>query len=235
MRELDGQGFPKSFPSGIVTDSRGFIYVTDSQDPSVVKFSSSGEIVGHLLDHQLHGPVGLAADSQDNLYFLDDGWVIMMTSDGSLVRSWDVGSSEAVSIAVSGVNGDIYVGGLRWISRFTRDGRLIGGWGGAGTGNGQFLSWTKVAVNPLTGDVYVSGGGAWGGVVDDRIQVFTPEGGFIFSWWTRNSNPCALTFDNAGNIFEIGCLTSRVQEFAIVQIPVPVQLITWGNIKALFR
>ncbi len=228
VRSDDGI-FPNSWLTGVAVDNQGFVYVTDLEDRSLAKFNGAGDLIGYLLEN-LEGPEDIAIDGDASLYVLDGSRVLVVSTSGVITKTW----SSPIHAANIAVNGDVvYVGGLRWVFRLTRDGRPLGGWGDIGTGNGQFLSYVNVVAHPFTGDVYASGGGAWGGVADDRIQVFTSDGRYVFSWETHNYSPSDLAFDSGGNIFEVS--GSKVQAFAIVQIPVPVQPTTWGGIKVLFR
>lgn len=231
----NGDMFFNSSPNGIVVDSRGLIYVTDGENKSLAKLRSDGEFIGYLLDGRLFEPADIAIDESDNLYILNGQQVVVSSTNGVIIKTWIyTGLVAPQSIAVD-KDRNVWIGHLFSVNKFTNDGNLLKRWGEVGMGGGQFLSYVTLSANPVSGDVYASGGGAFGGVSDDRIQAFTPEGEFIFSWRTQNATSCALTFDETGNIFEIGCLTSQVQEFEIVQIPVPVQPTTWGHIKSLFR
>jgi DNA-binding beta-propeller fold protein YncE len=75
-------------------------------------------------------------------------------------------------------NGDIYVtDGYRnaRVHRFTRDGRLVKSWGEPGHGPGQFHLPHTVAFDD-DGKLYV------GDRSNKRIQILTPEGGYLGGW-----------------------------------------------------
>ena len=61
------------------------------------------------------------------------------------------------------------------IQVFDSNGNFITKFGTPGTGNGQFNQPVGVAVNPITGNVYVADAG------NDRIQVFDSTGNFIIN------------------------------------------------------
>ncbi len=54
-------------------------------------------------------------------------------------------------------------------------------WGSYGTGDGQFAFPYGVAVDPSSGDVYVSDHG------NDRVQKFTSAGTYLTQWGTEGS------------------------------------------------
>lgn len=75
-------------------------------------------------------------------------------------------------------SGDIYVAdgyGASVVHRFDAAGRRIATWGEPGTGPGQFTTPHGIAVLP-DGRVLV------GDRENNRVQVFTPEGGFLAAW-----------------------------------------------------
>ena len=63
------------------------------------------------------------------------------------------------------------------------DGKFITSWGSSGSGQGQFIAPTGIAVDLKTGNVYVSDTG------NNRIDKFTPDGKFMMSFgsfvWRR--------------------------------------------------
>ena len=86
-------------------------------------------------------------------------------------------------------------------------------WGGYGHGAGQFCAPTDVAVNQ-EGCVYVCD------YENDRIQKFSPTGGFV-TMWGRTGNGGAgefaglegLTVDSHTNIYVVDSTNNRIQKF----------------------
>lgn len=73
-------------------------------------------------------------------------------------------------------DGDIVVGHLHHLMRFTREGRFVSAVGGQGRGPGQFDGIHDVQVHPVTGDLYVNDR------VNGRIQVLDEKGRFQAEW-----------------------------------------------------
>jgi DNA-binding beta-propeller fold protein YncE len=189
-------------PRGIAVDSSGNVYVADSGNHRVQKFSSDGAYVTKwgsegFGDGQFHGASGLAVDSSRNVY---------------------------VSDAV------IHGGGHR-VLKFTDTGRMIGWWGQdgrgytgwhepgsgrtglSGTGDGQFNGPTHVAVDAM-GNVYVTD------LENHRVQKFSSSGIFITKWGSQGSGdgqfnwPSGISVDSSGNIYVADNGNHRVQKFS---------------------
>ena len=77
---------------------------------------------------------------------------------------------------------------------------FISQWGGSGTGNGQFLTPTGIAVDSA-GNVYVAEGNG------NRVQKFDGNGGFVLKFGVPGSapggfvTPTGIAVDSAGNIY----------------------------------
>ena len=93
-------------------------------------------------------------------------------------------------------NGDIYVtDGYRnaRVHRFTADGKLVTSWGEPGKGPGQFHLPHSIAIDP-EGTLYVADR------ANKRIQIFTPEGGFL-GQWTGMGGPNDITRAHDGTFY----------------------------------
>jgi DNA-binding beta-propeller fold protein YncE len=85
-------------------------------------------------------------------------------------------------------NGDIYVtDGYRnaRVHRFTSDGKLVTSWGAPGHAEGEFHLPHSIAFDP-DGKLYVADRS------NRRIQIFTPDGGFL-GQWTGMGGPNDIT------------------------------------------
>jgi DNA-binding beta-propeller fold protein YncE len=117
------------------------------------------------------------------------------------------------------------------IEMFTVDGSFLGGWGGTGSGPGQFVGPADVALDPA-GQVYI---------VDhtSRVQVFTSDGAFVTQWGARGAGPgqfdrpLGIAVAPDGRIFVADTFNGRVQIFG--SIATRVQPASWGRVKALYR
>jgi hypothetical protein len=181
-------------PSGIAADRGGNIYIADTNNGRIKKFSPTGAFITSLGTKgtgygQLGQPNGLAVDPAGNIYVADasNHRVQKLASDGTLIDEWtgpDPGFYGPRRIAI-GPDGSIYVvdQGRTRIVKFGPDGRVLATWGTKGNGDGQFDDHTSVAVNPTTNEIYVAD------PRNQRIQVFDSSGKFLRKWsvpeWQR--------------------------------------------------
>jgi DNA-binding beta-propeller fold protein YncE len=171
-------------PRGIATDSGGNIFVADTNNGRIEKFSPSGVFItsmgtsgkGH---GQFREPNGLAVDRFDNIYVAEasNHRVQKLAPDGTLIGEWAPGFYGPRRIAI-GPDCAVYVldQGRTRIVKFSPDGRLLTTWGSGGNGDGQFADHTSVAVDPTSNKVYVAD------PINSRIQVFDSDGKFLAKW-----------------------------------------------------
>lgn len=138
------------YPEGIAVDPSGNVYVADTGNRTVEKFSVSGVTVSHLAQWNtgvsaFSIPSAVAAVSVagpvTNLYVVDAGPGNVQVYDGS---SWTSGPSVANSdlfgIAVD-PNGNVYLAdsGNGWVEKFDPSNNLLTQWDGTGAPS-AFLS-----------------------------------------------------------------------------------------------
>ncbi len=177
----DGQFDFHIYPSGgIAVDSRGDVYVSDTYNYRLQKFTSDGQFITKWGsqgsgDGQFNLPQGIAIDSSSNVYVGD--WlnfrIQKFTSDGQFITKWgSQGSGDGQFDFPQGIvidsNDNVYVteGYNCRIQKFTSDGKFIIKWGSCGNSVGEFgLMVDGIGVSS-DGRVYVSDTG------NNRIQVF---------------------------------------------------------------
>jgi DNA-binding beta-propeller fold protein YncE len=179
----DGKGQFNS-PRAIAIDGTGNIYVADTDNGRIEKFSPSGVFITSMGTKakgigQLEAPNGIAIDRAGNIYVAEIGpkhRVRKLGADGTFIAAWAPGLYGPRKIAI-GPHNSIYVvdsGGNR-IVEFSSDGQVLTTWGSEGSGDGQFKGLSSVAVDP-TNRVYVAD------PINSRIQVFDSTGKFLTKW-----------------------------------------------------
>jgi hypothetical protein len=218
-------------PWGIAVDSAGNVYVADSMNHRVQKFSSTGVFITKwgskgTGDGQFSWPHHVAVDSADNVYVTDFTQVQKFSSTGVFITKWgDELFSYPEGIAVDSAD-NVYVADSNdnRITKFTSTGTFITKWGSQGTGEGEFSSPKGIAVDGAD-NVYVADD------YNDRIQKFTSSGVFITEWGRKGVQtggfdyPQDVAVDSIGNVYVADEMNQRIQKFtppsATTEIPTP--------------
>jgi DNA-binding beta-propeller fold protein YncE len=186
------------FPTGIAVDSSGNVYIIDSWNDRIQKFTADGKFITKwgsdgYGDGEFKWPIAIAIDPSDNVYISDyaTSRIQKFTADGKFITKWGsdgYGDGEflvPIAIAIDPSGNNVYVvdqNNYR-IQKFTADGKFITKWGSFGEDDEKFSNPKGIAIDP-SGNVYV---------VDqnnNRIQKFTADGKFITKWGSR----CSSTF-----------------------------------------
>ncbi len=199
-------------PRGIGVSPEGYVYVADSQNHRIQKFTATGQFVTQW------GTYGQC----------DQG----TPEPGTFCEPWDV---------AVGPDGSVYVADT-WahrIQKFTPDGEFITQWGTFGQfgmgnpeGRSAFYGPRSIAVAP-DGTVYVSDTG------NKRVQVFDPDGQFIREWGGGGAapgqldEPMGVAVGPDGNIYVADTWNRRVQVLEPDGTPVTVwEIAGWDNTEA---
>ncbi|HXX06089.1 MAG TPA: hypothetical protein VEJ68_04625 [Candidatus Bathyarchaeia archaeon] len=110
-------------------------------------------------------------------------------------------------------NNDIYVidSGNSKIKKFDPDGKLLLSWGAVGSGKGQFVNPSGIAIG--INYVYITDTG------NARIQIFDKNGTFVYAWGGYGDipgmfhAPTALAFDKNGDLFVTDSGRDTIQIF----------------------
>jgi DNA-binding beta-propeller fold protein YncE len=214
------------YPYGIALDS-GYVYVADSNNSRVQKFTTGGT---HVLswgsrgsaEGQFLSPRGVAVGSDGSVYVLDtsNDRVQKFDPNGVFLTSWGgLGSGNGqlntpFGITVDG-SGYVYVADTenQRIQKFDPNGVFVTKWGRSGTGKGQFNNPVGIAVD-ASGDVFVSE------LFNHRVQRFSAAGTFEAMWGGYGTaagsfrQPYGLAVDGSGRVFVADKDNLRVQMFS---------------------
>ncbi|MGI9254756.1 MAG: NHL repeat-containing protein, partial [Thermomicrobiales bacterium] len=190
-------------PVGIATGPDGSIYVMDSGNARVERFSPDGAFIGAwgprngvdlLRTDTGFGPTGIATGPDGNVY-LADTWnhrIFVVDPSGAVILQ--IGgptadtSDDPANVkkfpgqffgprAIAAGKDAIYVAdtGNERIQVFSPDGTFENAFGGYGHDDGQLVEPVGLAIGP-DGDIYVADSG------NQRISIFSPDGTFLRSF-----------------------------------------------------
>jgi len=223
-------------PWGIAVDSEGYIYIADTWNHRVQKFTPGGEALtawGQFGQAETSaafwGPREIAVDAEDHIYVTDTGnkRIAIFTSDGDFITSLgEIGMGpgqfdEPVGIAID-AQGNLYVADT-WNQRvqvfepnaqgvavnYKTEWEIVG-WYGQSLDNKPYLA-------AGDGVIYVSDPEGY------RILAFSPEGEFLFYWGTygvgeNNLNrPTGLAVDADGKVWVADAGNNKVVRFDILE------------------
>nr|WP_148275326.1 InlB B-repeat-containing protein [Desulfosporosinus meridiei] len=211
----------------IAVDGDGNVYVADSGNNRVQKFSSAGDFIMMLessgnAEYPM-SPRGVAADSDGNIYvtYETDNRVEKFDSSGQVDSDWwnqaagDYQFSQPTDIAVD-KDGNVYVADtdMGRIVQFTSAGDLLLMFGEEDEdGEDQLIEPIGVAVDS-SGNVYA---------VDahtKQILKFNASGNLLLNWGGEGrdddqfDDPCSIAVDSGDQIYVADSENNRIQKFA---------------------
>lgn len=194
-------------PWGIAVGQDGSVYVSDTWNHRLQKFTNDGQFVtkwgafgstgGELGQEKLfYGPRALAIGRDGNLYVMDTGnkRVQVFTPEGSFITQWGGGGvidgrfDEPVGLGQDG-GGNWYVADTwnRRIQMFTEAFQFVMQWPVAGWGSQSVVNKPALAVDPQRKIVYA---------VDPenyRVLAFGLDGSFKATWGQYGTEPESFT------------------------------------------
>ena len=222
-------------PQQIAVDDERNIYVADTGNSRIQKFTNDGEFLSSwgtngFENGELQSPVGIAI-YENNVYVVDkmQNTIQKFDNDGNFILKWGgFGSENGLFIEPQGItinsSGIVYVADSmnHRIQTFTSDGEFLSSFGESGYGDGDLKRPMDVAVY---GDfIYVSNTGGY------SIEKYTSDGTFLksfdYNFGGSKVRPGGLTADPNGNIYFVDAVKYRV-----VKMNSDGETITtWGNL-----
>ena len=214
---IDDGGFLS--PQQLASDNEGNIYVADSGNARIQKFTSDGQFLASWgvkgsENGQFEYPVGITT-YENFIYVVDKKLnnVQKFDSDGNFILKWGVvGKDPGQFSSPHGIeidsNGIVYVADTKnyRIQQFTTDGEFLSVFGKFGPGDGALRS--PIDVTVYENYVYVSDPGNY------KIEKYNNEGDFIksfdYNFGGSPIRPGGLTTDPDGNIYFTDSLRHRV-------------------------
>ena len=206
-------------PQQIAVDEERNIYVTDTGNSRIQKFTSDGQFLSSwgtngIENGELQSPVGIAI-YENNVYVVDEKQhtVQKFDNDGNFILKWgELGDENGEFNNPQGItidsNGIVYVADSNnhRIQQFTSDGEFLLSFGKYGPGDGHLKTPIDVAVY---GDlIYVSDPGNY------KIEKYTSDGTFLktidYRFAGHHPRPGGLIADPDGNIYFVDAANYRI-------------------------
>ena len=197
---------------------------------STVKIGSGGFTYEIAVDWEKLPPgyswtdaAAVATDSQDRVYVFNRGEhpMIVFDSEGNFIKSWGEGVFTRAHGLTFAPDGTLYCtdDGDHTVRQCTLDGEVLMTIGTPGQaadlyGGQPFNRCTHVAIDPRTGDLYVSDG--YGNA---RVHKYSPDGKLLFSWGEPGTDPGQFNIvhniatDGNGYVYVADRENHRVQVF----------------------
>jgi DNA-binding beta-propeller fold protein YncE len=225
-------------PSSVITDGSNNVYVADSGNNRIQKFTEFGEFLtkwgsAGAGPGQFSTPESLTTDFEGNVYVADTGnnRIEKFSPSGEFLIQWGKpGSGPGNLNAPRGIavdpEGNVFVAdtGNNRIEKFSPSGEFLIQWGGAGSGPRQFNTPDGIATNQF-GDLYVADSN------NHRIQQFNGLGDFLREWGSAGLGPGAFGLpvgvgtDHTGKVYVADSVNNQIQKFT----PSGEFLSLWGE------
>ncbi len=196
-------------PAGVAVDEKEFVYIADSQNDQIQKFTSDGQFVTKWGKEgggngEFYKPHGVTVDNDGFVYVTNfpnskeqkKSSIQKFTSDGQFNAKWEAPDDSNVKfrgIAAS-ILGYIYAVDTKnkAVYKFDRSGEYILKWDHADELANRFNRPYRIATDG-NGYVYVAD--------SDCILKFNPDGQFIAEWESQENEYMGIAVDNKGLIY----------------------------------
>ncbi len=213
-----GEWAVSNSPKDVVIDSMRNVYVAELYPDNVLeKFTSDGQLLQTWA--LLYYPFGLGISNKDQILIVDisQSKVVMFDSDGNDIIEW-VNDPHTFRIREGIAVGEshyAYIAEDNRIIKTTADGAYLMDWDLSSLDRGGMIALTDVEIT-TSGNVFVCN------AFKNRVQVFSPNGEFLFEWGNEGSapgqfsSPFGLAIDEGnGVIYVADSGNDRVQKFTL--------------------
>lgn len=233
---------------GIAVDDKGLIYLSFMGQDKVAVYTEDGKLVREWGkrgqdDGEFHQPGGIVLASNNVVYVADqcNHRVQKFTTAGKFLGKWGEhgakpGQFDGTSPAGSRFGGPHFLsldsqgrlytteGILSRVQQFSADGKPLLAWGNKSNEPGGFgalqTGYHKEAFGPIAilVDRYDR---VWVSSLNDRVQVFTTEGKYLFGIGGTGdkpgqfARPHCMAFDSKGHLYVADSGNQRIQKFEI--------------------
>lgn len=241
-KAIFGQSQPRRLfmrPSGIASDGKGRVFVTDVEAKKVYIFDLAGRQVRLLKNVEGHPaifmfPVSVEMDDRGRAYVVDSRLprkIHLFGADERLKKSFGEEQLERpVGMAVDSARQRLYVADAdaHRVAIFDTDGNFLSTMGERGVEEGKFNFPLDVAVD-ADGNLYVLDS------MNARIQVFDGEGSFLRQFGERGMSagafqmPRSLDVSRSGHLYVVD---SRANRFVVFDLEGNLLLTVGGRSTA---
>ncbi|RPJ25977.1 MAG: hypothetical protein EHM35_15225, partial [Planctomycetaceae bacterium] len=190
-----------------------------AMDGATVPAGSGGEVAwrvggSNIFNEGEYGNFSAMAVGEDGLLYMFDEnqGILVFDADGSLVNTIKNDEIFSVKDIKFGADGNLYIAdwGNSAVFVMSKDGEIVNRFGEAGTGDGQFGTFSPVslAIAP-DGRVFVMDENELDGQTVMRMQIFSPDGKFLDSFPVVDENnegfkADGMLFGQDGNLYMVG-------------------------------
>ncbi len=215
-----------STPAAVAADSKGNVWVLDTDNDRVQEFGPKGEFLRQFgaagsANGEFLEPYGIAVDSSGNVWVADtaNSRIQKFNSSGEFISKFGISGIEKGQLSwPKGIAIDS--GGHVWVAdtnnnrvqEFTSAGTFMLAFGSPGSESGQFKSPSGIGIDS-EGHICVAD------TANNRVQEFSSAGAFVRKFGSEGTgngqfkSPYGIAADTGGHIWVADTGNGRVQEF----------------------